>query len=136
MSFRLAFDQKHSYEHDRDQWIQVPVRLFVNDRSLLVTATLDTGSEFCVFERKCGELLGLDVEAGPTINFQTMAGRFPAHEHTVTLETCGISFECTVYFAQDYGVKRSFLGRNGWLDHFRLAIVHYDRELFLSPYQS
>jgi hypothetical protein len=52
------------------------------------------------------------------------------------IETFGVRFESFVYFAADYGPARNLLGRTGWLDHFRLAIVHYDRELFLSPYES
>ena len=33
-------------------------------------------------------------------------------------------------------VARDLLGRNGWLDRFRVAIVHYNREIFLSPHDS
>jgi hypothetical protein len=34
------------------------------------------------------------------------------------------------------GVARDLLGRNGWLDRLRVAIIHYDREIYLSPYDS
>jgi hypothetical protein len=41
-----------------------------------------------------------------------------------------------VFFAQDSTFNRNFLGRSGWLDRLRIAIVDYDRLLFAIPYQS
>jgi hypothetical protein len=32
--------------------------------------------------------------------------------------------------------NRSFLGRSGWLDRLRVAVVDYDRMLFLSAYEA
>jgi hypothetical protein len=40
-----------------------------------------------------------------------------------------------VFFASDSAFNRNFLGRSGWLDRVRIAIIDYDRILFLSPYQ-
>jgi hypothetical protein len=65
-----------------------------------------------------------------------MAGSLVTYQHSVVLETCDIQFESVVYFASDEAFRRSFVGRTGWLDHFRLAIVRYERELFLAPYES
>ncbi len=45
-------------------------------------------------------------------------------------------FSVAVFFAQDQNFNRNFLGRAGWLDRLRIAIVDYDRMVFLSPYQS
>jgi hypothetical protein len=46
----------------------------------------------------------------------------------------GIEFAAYVFFAQDPVFSRDFLGRAGWLNRLRIAIVDYDRMLFLSPY--
>ena len=136
MSFRLNFDHHVSYDDERDRGISIPVRLSANDRSCLITAKLDTGCDFCIFERRWGDWLGLDIESGSERVFRTMAGNFVTHQHAVIVETCGIQFESVVYFARDGAVSRSFVGRGGWLDHFRLAIVHYERDLFLSLYEA
>jgi hypothetical protein len=81
-------------------------------------------------------MLRLDVESGRFQRFRTVAGSFSAYEHEVTIQTLGIEFPATVFFAQDPVFNRNFLGRFGWLDRLRIAIVDYDRTLLLSPYES
>jgi hypothetical protein len=39
-----------------------------------------------------------------------------------------------VYFFADPAINKNLLGRNGFLDRIRLGLVHYDRELYLAPY--
>lgn len=115
MSYSQKFHQFHSYEEYGDQ-------------------ALDTGAQCCLFGRSWADRIAIDVEAGPRRTFLGLAGRFEAHEHEITVATFGIQFTSTVYFARDAGVARDLLGRNGWLDRFRIAINHYDRELYPSPY--
>jgi hypothetical protein len=81
-------------------------------------------------------MLGLEGESGRLQRFRTVAGSFPAYEHEVTIQTLGIEFSAAVFFAQDSACHRHFLGRSGWLDRLRIAIIDYDRTLFLSPYHS
>src|SRR5664279_2301507 len=89
-----------------------------------------------IFERKYAEMLGVDVDSGRLQRFRTVAGSFAAYRHEVTIQTLGIEFSAVVFFAQDSTFNRNFLGRSGWLDRLRVAIVDYDRLLFVSPYQS
>lgn len=96
------------------------------------SAKIDTGAHVCLFARRIGEDLGLDVEQGWRIELQTLAGSLTAHGHEVTLETLGLAFSTVVYFAEDANLKRNLLGRQGWLQLVRLAIVDYDSELYLS----
>jgi hypothetical protein len=81
-------------------------------------------------------MLGVDVDSGRLQRFRTVAGSFAAYQHEITIQTLGIEFSAVVFFAQDYTFNRNFLGRSGWLDRLRIAIVDYDRLLFVSPYQS
>jgi hypothetical protein len=46
------------------------------------------------------------------------------------------AIESMVYFFGDPAINKNLLGRNGFLDRVRLGLVHYDRELYLSPYDS
>lgn len=80
-------------------------------------------------------MLGLDVEFGRLQRFSTMAGSFAAYEHEVTVRTLGLEFSAVVYFAQEPAFTRNFLGRSGWLNRLRVAIIDYDRILFLGPYE-
>jgi hypothetical protein len=96
---------------------------------------VDTGSEFCIFARAYGEDLGLTIENGePKFMGTASGGRFRVFGHKVTLEVLGYSVETTVYFAEDHGFQRNVLGRNGWINRYRIAIVDHDQLLYVSPY--
>jgi hypothetical protein len=135
MPVSLEFDTTHQYT-DAEDGVQVPIALAIGRQSVELLAKLDTGAAHCIFERKYGEMLGLDVESGRLQRFRTVAGSFAAYEHEVTIQTLGIEFPAVVFFAQDATFNRNFLGRSGWLDRLRVGIVDYDRMLFVGPYQS
>ena len=135
MPVSLAFDAAHHYPDALDG-IEVPITLCIGRQSVEFAAKLDTGAAHCIFERKYAEMLGVDVDSGRLQRFRTVAGSFAAYQHEITIQTLGIEFSAVVFFAQDSTFNRNFLGRSGWLDRLRIAIVDYDRLLFVSPYQS
>jgi predicted aspartyl protease len=135
MPVSLAFDAAHHYADALDG-IEVPITLCIGRQSVEFLAKLDTGAAHCIFERRYAEMLGVDVDSGRLQRFRTVAGSFAAYQHEVTIQTLGIEFSAVVFFAQDSTFNRNFLGRSGWLDRLRIAIVDYDRLLFVSPYQS
>jgi predicted aspartyl protease len=135
MPVSLAFDAAHHYADALDG-IEVPITLCIGRQSVEFLAKLDTGAAHCIFERRYAEMLGVDVDSGRLQRFRTVAGSFAAYQHEVTIQTLGIEFSAVVFFAQDSTFNRNFLGRSSWLDRLRIAIVDYDRLLFVSPYQS
>jgi hypothetical protein len=135
MPVSLVFDAAHHYADALDG-IEVPITLCIGRQSVELLAKLDTGAAHCIFERKYAEMLGVDVDSGRLQRFRTVAGSFAAYQHEVTIQTLCIEFSAVVFFAQDSTFNRNFLGRSGWLDRLRIAIVDYDRLLFVSPYQS
>lgn len=130
MALSLDFDASHRYAST--DGIEIPDELRVGGQGVELIARLDTGAAHCIFERRYAEALGLDVESGRMQRFRTMAGSFVAYEHEVTLHTLGVEFPAIVYFAHDSGFNRSYLGRCGWLDRLRIAIIDHDRLFFLS----
>jgi hypothetical protein len=135
MPVSLEFAVSHHY-HSAADGIEVPITLRFGSQSVDLIATADTGAAHCIFDRKYAEILGLRVESGRLQIFRTVTGSFPAYEHEVTLQMLGIEFSTPVFFAQDSGFARNFLGRTGWLDRLRIAIIDYDRTLYLSEYNS
>jgi len=135
MAYRLEFNDYHNYEKTTDQTIFVPIGLSANDSYIALAPKLDTGADHCLFDRRWGDHLGLDVGSGPKRVFRGLGGGFEALEHEVTIHTFDVEFTSRVYFTRESQVGRDLLGRVGWLEHFRIAIVHYDREMFLSPYE-
>jgi hypothetical protein len=80
-------------------------------------------------------MLGIEVESGYRKELSTLtSGGLIAYGHSVSLQILGLEFDSYVYFAAEYGLPRNILGREGWLRKMRLAIVDYDAEIFLSPY--
>jgi predicted aspartyl protease len=131
LDFAVAY-----YYGEQGTAITVPLTICIGSRTVDLRPIVDTGASSCVFERIHAENLGLDVESGRLLRFRTSTGYFLAYEHNVTLKTLGIEFDAPVFFAADSEFNRNFVGRSGWLDRVRLAIVHHDQMLYLSPYDS
>ena len=131
---QLTFDKLVGYDSDKPG-ISLRVALGLGRESVVVEAKIDTGSSFCVFERSVGERLGLDIEAGRSVNISTVTGSFRAYAHEVTLMTEDFEVSAEVYFAQDESFRRNVLGRQGWLNQFIIALNDYDGKLYLSRYE-
>jgi hypothetical protein len=132
---KLEFSRTHSYP-STVAGISMPVVLKCGDDAVHLLGYLDTGASHCLFERRHGELLRLDIEAGDRRAFGTATGSVVAFGHVVQLEILGLTFESTVYFFADEGIRKNLLGRTGWLDRVRLGLVHYDCEMLVASYDS
>ncbi len=134
MSFQFTFRKRQTY-NPLEGGITIDALLKCGGRQYECRAKVDTGAEVCLFAREVGELLGLDIEQGLHKELRTLAGSLTAYGHEVTLETLGITFQSVVYFPENRHLRRNLLGREGWLRLVRLAIVDYDEEIYLSPYE-
>jgi hypothetical protein len=110
------------------------VILTAGDRVREAFAKVDTGAAVCLFSRKVGVLLGLDIEKGIPLRLETLAGTLDTFGHEI--QTGSLAFQTLVYFAKFPGLSRNFLGRQGWLRNIRLGIVDYENTLYLSLYDS
>ncbi len=129
----LAFRARYNYS--RSGAIELPIELRANAaRSVRLRAKVDTGAAFCIFQRDYADLLGIDVETGEHVRVATATGHFDAYGHSVVLSCLEWEFETTVYFAAPANFRRNVVGRSGWLQRFRLALIDHDALLFLSAY--
>jgi len=101
---------------------------------VVVRAKLDTGSTFCVFQRRYAELLGLDVEDGLPQRIRTATGSFIAYGHEITLTVGELEWHSVMYFAADVNFPVNVVGRVGFLDRLRVGLVDYEQTLYLSAY--
>lgn len=130
----LAFRTKYAYSPSASGIeIEVGLRAGVNDPVRLL-AKIDTGASFCIFQRDYAERMGIDVESGIPRWIGTPTGGFDAFGHAVTLSCFDWTFETIVYFAKPPEFNRNVLGRQGWLQRFRMAIVDHDSTLYLSEF--
>ncbi len=135
MSVNLEFDEIYEY-NTLKSGITVPVKLSLDQNQVAFTAKVDTGSSHCIFERKYGQQLELDIENGIELNFNTATGNFRAFGHELTLTVLGIENVSTVYFAESDYFDRNVLGRIGWLDRVKFGLIERTGKLFLSEYSN
>jgi predicted aspartyl protease len=132
--WRLAFSERYRYADD-EEGITFEI-LIASDLAARypVDAKLDTGSTFCVFQRRYAELLGLDVESGAEQRIRTATGWFTAYGHEITLTVGGLEWQAVVHFASDENFPVNVVGRVGFLDRLRVGVVDYEQLLYLAAY--
>ena len=133
MSHQLIFAQLVNYDPGQPG-ITVDVTLGLNGDQVSCEAKIDTGSTFCLFLRKVGEDLGVDVENGIRRMVGTVTGNFVVYLHEVNLSLAGCSFIALVGFAEDEAFQRNVLGRHGFLEQVILGLVDYEGKLYLSSH--
>ena len=129
----FSFRTRHSYDTTK-VGITVPVELTDGTNVVQIDAKLDTGASFCIFERAYGEMLGLNVEGGTQALVSTANSTFQAFGHRLMMTALGLQFDALVYFAADENIRRSVLGRRGFIDQLRLCLIEHDGELYISKY--
>lgn len=134
MAYTLTFNLRHQY-NSLENGIYVQAVLVYGDKTTFCRAKVDSGSEVCLFQRDLADMLGIEVESGYRTELSTLtSGGLVAYGHSVSLQSLGLEFDSFVYFAAEYGLPRNILGREGWLRKVRLAVVDYDAEIYISPY--
>ncbi len=133
MPENINYDKVYEYDTLKSG-ITVNVEITYGGESRQIRARIDTGAENCIFERKHGERLGVEIESGREQIFNTAVGIFTAYGHELTIEVLGIETLSTVYFAKEESFTRNVLGRQGWLDRVKLGLIDYEGKLLLSAY--
>lgn len=133
MSFNLSFRETNIYD-SRKVGITLAATLRRNNLFVTLSAKVDTGAEVCLFERRFGEALEIQIESGYPKRLATLTGSFLAYGHEIVLETLGIELDTFVYFAETDEIQRNLLGRHGWLQLLKLGLIDGNNEIFLSPH--
>ncbi len=103
----------------------IPIEIVYKERFIKYEALVDSGADFCIFDSQIGELLGIDIENGPS---QEVAGITGTKEeyyiHPVTIKVGGWPYKVDVGFLPNiarlgYGV----VGQKGFFDKF---VVKFD----------
>lgn len=133
MAEEISFDESYFY-NTLKIGITVPTILQLSDRLAEIEAKIDTGAENCIFERRHGETLGLEIESGTEKVFSTATAPFITYGHEITIWVLGIEIYATVYFAKEESFTRNVLGRQGFLNRVKLGLIDYEGKLLLSKY--
>lgn len=131
--YSLRFSHRHGY--DEYPAITLPV-ILISDSKLRVglQAKLDTGSTYCIFEKRYAEWLEMDLTSGTPTRIETPTGSFYCYGHELTLSAFDFEWHAVVYFAEHEGFRTSVVGRVGFLDRLKVGIVDYEQLLYLGLY--
>lgn len=66
---------------------------------------------------------------------RTAVGSFTAYGHEVNFAVSGIGWLATVYFAEDQSFPVNVVGRVGFLDRLKIALVDYEQMLYLDSFE-
>ena len=130
----LAFRRLIEYDAGRTG-ITVPVQLKLVGQTVEFEAKIDTGSTNCIFARRIGEELGLDIEDGLPKRIGTATGSFLTFEHGITMSILDFNFDVLACFAENEAFQTNVLGRYGFLMQVQLGLIDYDGKLYLDNYQ-
>lgn len=129
----LTFEKEIKYSEYR-KGIGLNIILIADDRNpISAIAKLDTGSEFCLFQRKYAELLELEIEKGIENPMRTINSSFNTYGHEIKLLFSDFEFSTTVYFPE-FEIPRSVLGRTGFLDLLKIGLIEYEQLFYFSLY--
>ncbi|HWQ33096.1 MAG TPA: hypothetical protein VNQ79_09590 [Blastocatellia bacterium] len=73
-----SFDFRTEYRYPSAKGITIPVVLTAGVTTIDCRAKIDTGAEYCLFQRELAEGLELSVEAGELISLDTLGGLISA----------------------------------------------------------
>jgi len=135
MAIQLTFSEEIRYKDD-PTGIGLYAFISYGGKTICVPAKVDPGAAVCLFKREHGEELGVPIEQGIPIRLDSIGGALDAFGHEVVLQTGDLVFESLVYFTKYSDLPRNLLGRQGWLRNLRLALIDYDRLLYLNSYDS
>lgn len=130
----LAFRRLLEYDAGKPG-ITVPVTLKLFGKAIEFEAKIDTGATNCIFARRLGEELGLDIEEGLPKRIGTATGSFLTYEHGVTISVLDFDFDILACFAENEAFQTNVLGRYGFLMQVQLGLIDYDGKLYLDNYQ-
>ena len=132
-SYSLDFPHQHSYA--RHWAITIPIILISDaDNRVGVSAKLDTGSAYCIFEKKYADWLELDLASGIPARIATATGYFYCYGHELTMSVLDLEWQAVVYFAKMEAFSLNVVGRTGFLDRLQIGIVDYEQLLYLGLY--
>ena len=100
MSVILEFSKTYNF-NTLETGITVPIKLFSEAENVALAAKIDTGSTNCIFARKHGEEIGIEIENGLPKRIRTATGSFLTYEHEIALSVLDYDFDVLVCFAAD-----------------------------------
>jgi hypothetical protein len=132
-SYSLDFSHRYSYASHLAITISIILNSDANNR-VGVSAKLDTGSTYCIFEKKYADWLEIELTSGVPARIVTATGYFYCYGHELTLSVFDLEWQAVVYFAEMEAFSLNVVGRTGFLDRLQIGIIDYEQLLYVGLY--
>ncbi len=87
-------------------------------------ALVDSGADFCLFQKSIGEFVGLsNITSGKKQELSGLGGSVVAYFHNIILEVGGYRHKCYAGFVDDSKLPINLLGQEGF---FNLYEIKFD----------
>ena len=98
-----------------------------------IISLVDTGADYCTFERDVGLSLGIDITSGDLDYMKGVGNKlYPIYYHNLTLVIAGYTIKTEVFFSNDFGIPPyPVLGHVGFFDHFKVLFNTSESYFFL-----
>ena len=112
----------------------IPFELVSGSKEIKYNALIDSGADFCIFDGQMGELLGLDLNSGQSLDFggiQALKGA-KAFLHEIKIKIGGWSYKTIVGFSYDIApFGFGILGQKGFFDLFSVKFDYQKEKIEL-----
>jgi len=135
---RFPYVKQPNFLRPQEPWFArpiIPIRLTYKNNSLNISALIDSGADFCLFNAEIGRRLGIQIGSGKLHKFFGIEGSpIDTYFHSVKLQVIGIDhFIITpAAFTESRGVV-AVLGQVGFFDNFRVKFERDRNVIEINP---
>ena len=116
----------------------IPIKISHKTTAVKYAVLIDSGADFCIFDAKIGEYLGLAIKSGIRETFGGIqeAGGAEAFLHEITINIGGWDYKTTIGFSYDIASHGfGILGQKGFFDIFVVKFDLLKKEIELKSRQ-
>lgn len=114
----------------------IPIKIAHKDAAVKYAVLIDSGADFCIFDAKIGEYLGLQIKSGIREIFGGIQekGEAEAFLHEIIINIGGWDYKTTIGFSYDIANHGfGILGQKGFFDIFVVKFDLLKKEIELKP---
>jgi len=111
----------------------IPVTLQVGDKTLPYTGLIDSGADYCIFDKELAKILKIKFNPLDKIEFRGISGKSIGHWATIQLHFGEVFYNQKVVFADLKKAGVGILGQIGFLDHFQVSLDYQHKIITITP---
>lgn len=116
-------------------WIKVYIR--ASDKARIFLMLIDSGADYCIFDKEVADFLGLDIKSGQSNVTLGLGGKSHVYYFdNIWIGVGGYEVKLRAGFIDGMlaeGRISGVLGRQGFFDYFKVCVDESSKEIELKP---